>query len=379
MNKNTLYLTFKTAALAAVTAKNITANTGGFAVAAALAFCCLFVTDYLINRLRRARHARLICAPIGIAGCFVCGAGEYFPLLLVLVFELIDHLDAREYFYGISAAFAVLAALIFQPNEYALTTAMLLTAAGAFARAAVERVEYFRALSEEQRKTIAAQKERINKLQAYSHTLRETTALEERSRFSTRIHDRLGHGISGSIILLEGAKLNLQKNPEQAERSLETAIENLRGSVDSIREALHEERPERGAASSAELKEMLERFSVEYGIRTSFSVEGEQERITPQIRSCIKENLTETLTNTVKHSNASEFQLKIRVYDKIIRAEFSDNGTNPNGFSKGMGLEGIEDRTALCGGKCLFQCGVSGFKTINIFGVEYDKGFNSGR
>ncbi len=240
-------------------------------------------------------------------------------------------------------------------------------------------MECFRALSEGQRKTISAQNERINNLQAYSHTLRETAVLEERSRFSTRIHDRLGHGISGSILLLEGAKLNLQKNPEQAEKSLETAIENLHGSVDSIREALHEERPKRGAASSAELKEMLQRFSVEYGIKTSFSAEGEHERITSQIWSCIKENLTETLTNTVKHSNASEFHLKIRVYDKIIRAEFSDNGTNSNGFSKGMGLEGIEDRTALCGGKCLFQCGVSGFKTINIFGVEYDKGFDSGR
>ena len=370
MNKNTFYLTFNTVALAAVTAKNISANADGFSVVFALAFCCLFVTDYLINKLCRTKFTRLICALIGIAGCFVCGAEEYFPLLLMLIFELIDCLDTGEYFYGISAASAVLAALIFAPDRYALTTAIILTATGAFAGIAVERVEYLRELSEKQRRTISEQNDRIGRLQAWSGTLRETAALEERRRFSTRIHDKLGHGISGSIILLEGARLNLKTNPEQAERSFDTAIENLRGSVDSIREALREERPKRGAANAAELKEMLERFSVDYGIKTVFSAEGDTEKISPQIWNCLKENLTEALTNTVKHSNASEFALKIRVYGKIIRAEFSDNGTGASGFSKGMGLDGAEYRVTVCGGKCLFQCGVTGFKIINIFGVS---------
>lgn len=370
MNKNALYLTFKTAALAVITVKNITANTGSLTVVFALAFCCLFVTDYLINRLSGGKRLRLLCAPVGIAGCLACGAGEYFPLLLMLIFELTDILDAKEYFYGIGAASALLAALIFAPEQYALITAVLLTVTGAFAHAAVERLEYFREISEKQRGTISAQSDRIVKLQAWSHTLRESAALEERSRFSTRIHDKLGHGISGSIILLEGAKLKLKTDPGQAERSLETAIQNLRGSADSIREALHEERPQRGAASAAELKEMLERFSVNYGIKTEFSAEGDTGKIPPSVWNCIKDNLTEALTNTVKHSNASGFSLKIRVYGKMIRAEFSDNGTGSVGFSKGMGLDGVEDRVTVCGGKCLFQSGVTGFKIINIFGVE---------
>lgn len=379
MNKNSLNLTFKTAALAAVTARNISANADGFAIVSALAFCCLFVTDYLINKLCRANGARLICAPLGIAGCLVCGAEEYFPLLIMLIFELVDQLNAREYFYGISAASAALTMLIFAPDRYALVVAVVLTAAWIFARIAVERLEYFRELSKKQRDIISAQSDRINKLHEWSNSLRETVALEERSRFSTRIHDKLGHGISGSIILLEGAKLYLKNNPEQAEKSLCTAIENLRGSVDSIREALHEERPKRGAASSAELKELLERFSVNYGIKAGLVIDGDTEKISPQIWICLKDNLVESLTNTVKHSNASEFSLKVHIYDKMIRAEFSDNGRGGSGFSKGMGLEGIEDRVTVCGGKCLFRCGATGFKIINIFGVNYDKGIDSGR
>lgn len=373
MNKNTLYLTLKLAALAAVISEFISANTlDGLRTVGVLAFCCLLLADFLINRLCRVKQARLICAPIGIVGCVICGAETYFPLLLMSILQLIDLLEVKEYFYGIYAAAAALSALIFSPGQNALVTAIILTAAGVFARIAVERVEYFRELSEDQRKTIAAQAERVNKLQAYSQAIRESTALEERSRFSTRIHDKLGHGISGSIILLEGAKLNMRKHPEQAEKTLETAIENLRGSVDDILAALREERPKRSSRSAAELKEMLERFAVDYRIKTDFSIEGNPEKISASIWTCIKENLTEALTNTVKHSGADEFVLKIRVYDKMIRAEFSDNGRNSGGFSKGMGLDGIEDRTTVAGGKCLFQCGISGFKIINIFGVNND-------
>lgn len=371
MNKNALYLTFKLAALMAVTANNISANADSLAVVSALALCCLFLTGYLINRLCRKKGLRLACPLLGIGACFAFGAENLFPVLLPLIFELVDLLDAKEYFYKIAAVLTVLSALIFQPRIYELAVGLLITVTGAFARLAIERVEYFRELSEKQRKEISAQNERIKKLQTWSAALRDSVSLEERSRFSTRIHDKLGHGISGSIILLEVTKLKLHNDPEQAEKSLCTAIENLRASVDSIREALHEERPNRGEVSAAELKEMLERFAANYEIKTEFSFEGNADRIQPQIWLCLKENLTEALTNTVKHSSADKFELKIRVFEKMIRAEFSDNGAS-SGFSKGMGLEAIEDRTAVCGGKTLFQSGAGGFKIINIFGVKKD-------
>lgn len=148
--------------------------------------------------------------------------------------------------------------------------------------------------------------------------MRDTVALEERGRFSTRIHDKLGHGISGGIVLLEGVRLNLKSNPDAAEKSLETAIENLRGSVDSIRVALREERPSSGITGVAELQEMLERFSVTYEIKTDFSADGDTEKIPPHIWKCLKENLTEAMTNTVKHSKADIFSLKIFVYNKKL-------------------------------------------------------------
>lgn len=368
MYKNALYLTVKLAALAAVFKDFFSADTvSGFHIAAVLAFCCLFLADFLIDRMCKRRTVKIICVCTEIAGCFLYGADVCFPLLLMLIFQLIDVLEAGKYFYGISAASALLAAFVFTPSYDSVSAALIISAVGVFARFTSEKLEYCKKISDEQRKNISLLKEKISGLKAYSKTIRETAAFEERSRFSARIHDKLGHGISGSIILLEGAKLNIEANPKQAEKCLGTAIENLRGSVDSIREALREERPGRSVTGTAELKEMLERFSLTYEVQTDFSVNGDIEKIPPQIWRCLKENLTEAMTNTVKHSSAKKFSLNIFIYSKIIRAEFTDNGSNSKSFIKGMGLESMEERTAAYDGKCIFQSGCTGFKIVNIF------------
>lgn len=378
MYKDTLYLTLKLAALAAVIAvmewEGQADTRGGFNALCALAFCCLFLTDYLLCQGKRGRQAgavwrkraALACLCAEISGCFLCGPSRYFPLLLLLVFQLADAAGAGGYFYPISAAAAALAAIILEPSFYMVLSALILAVSACFGRHLADRLAYYRSLSEELREDISAQNGKISELKDYARTVRSAASLEERSRFSARIHDRLGHGISGSIILLEGVRLNIRNNPELAEKSLGTAIENLRGSVDSIREALREERPKRSDAGMAELKEMLGRFEFTYGIKTGFSIEGDTDRIPPQIWGCLKENLTEAMTNTVKHAKAGKFEVRVFIYNKIIRAELSDDGGS-GGFTKGMGLEAMEERTALYGGKCIYESGGEGFKIINIF------------
>ncbi len=390
MYKNVLYLTGKLTALTAVTAYEIWANAqSGLNAVCVLAFCCLFLTDFLLNRkpdwpaaqrgksvqrtesacgkqLCRRKVLQLICLCVEIAGTFFCGRELCFPLLLILLFQLIDMLRADGYFYLISAVVTVLAAFIFKPSFYLTASAFMIAALGMFARYVIEKLEHYQKLSEVLREDIAVQNEKIAELKSYAKTVRDAVAMEERSRFSSRIHDRLGHGISGSIILLEGVRLNFKSNPEQAEKSLNTAIENLRGSVDSIREVLREERPKRSEANITDFREMLGRFEMNYGIKTEFSAKGDTEKVIPQIWGCLKENLTEAMTNTIKHSNADKFEVHIYIYNKIIRVEFFDNGES-GGFTKGMGLETMEERTAACGGKCLYENGGPGFKIINVF------------
>ena len=204
-------------------------------------------------------------------------------------------------------------------------------------------------------------------MKSYASSLKRSSALEERNRFAARIHDELGHGISGSIIMLEAAKINLRSAPDKAEEILDKAVENLRKGVDRIRASLREERPDRETLGLSGIKTLLKQFSISYNIKTEISVSERLDNIPPQVWLCIRENLTEALTNTLKHSDADSFSVSIQSYSKIIRVELKDNGKSSSSFDKGMGLESIEERTAVCGGRCIFRNGQNGFSVLTIF------------
>ena len=200
-------------------------------------------------------------------------------------------------------------------------------------------------------------------------TLKTSASLEERNRIAARIHDEIGHGISGSIILLEAAMLQMKNdnNMDKAKSSVEKAIENLRESVDEIRTALREERTEKSLLGIQDLNLLLVEFKVKYNISTRFKNSGDLTKISYDKWACIHDNLKECLTNVLKHSNANEFTLDIKVFNKIIKVVYKDNGRSDKGFEKHLGLEAIEERTVNAQGKCFINKDVNGFSVINIF------------
>ena len=191
--------------------------------------------------------------------------------------------------------------------------------------------------------------------------------LEERNRMAARIHDEIGHGVSGSILLLEGAKLTMEKDPEKAKEALETATENLRLAVDDIRAALREERPEKSESSLARIAATLSQFEAEHpNVQTELSTEGDMESIPLLVWVCLQENLKETLTNLLKHSNATRFTVSVSYQNQLVRAAFQDNGEAED-FEPDMGLASIEERCAMCHGRCFFTAGPRGFSTVMTF------------
>ena len=62
-----------------------------------------------------------------------------------------------------------------------------------------------------------------------------TARLEERNEISTRLHDKIGHTISGTLLQLEATKIILDMNPKKAPSMLDICINNLREGMDDIR------------------------------------------------------------------------------------------------------------------------------------------------
>jgi len=87
--------------------------------------------------------------------------------------------------------------------------------------------------------------------------MEHVSRLEERNRLAARIHDEIGHGMSGSILLLEGADSVMDADPAKAKETMRRVTETLRESVDEIRKVLREERSEGAEVSLAKLRNEL--------------------------------------------------------------------------------------------------------------------------
>lgn len=339
-----------------------------------LAFCCLILAELLIGIFKQGKYKKWIwlCVALQSAACFLFGVDDVFPLLVFLIWEWAELLGAGEMFYQLGAVCTLLLWILYTPSLfYAVLTAGY-TALFIFIREWNCACRRQKETVYEQKETLAALQKKLEDMGTYVKTVRDTAAMEERNRFAARIHDQLGHNISGSIILLEAAVMSMDKNPEGARKNIQQVTESLRGGVDEIRLALRQERPGRSRLGLSEIRQQLEAFQTTYGIRTRLEVEGSVEKVGIPIWLCIQENLKEALTNMLKHSRGDCFTLKLTGMNRILRVEYGDNGkpAEEGMFQEaefGLGLSAIEERTAACGGKCMVHGGSGGFVITNIF------------
>lgn len=335
-----------------------------------LFFGCAFTAKLLVQRVSRFRRldALLLSGCAGV--CFVLGPEQVFPLFALLLLELSDLLAGWKMLAQLASVLIALAFLLFPCSfvEGVLTAAVLLPVF--FARLLVERLTACRDRLDRQKNENKLLSDRLADNRRLMKTLQYAARLEERNRLATRIHDKIGHGVSGSIILLEGAMLTMEQNPRDACKTVDCAVENLRESVDEIRMALRSERPTRSEAGRSEIELELARFSDAHPVRTEFRPSGRVDELPGYLWNCLYENLLEALTNLLKHSNATAFTFKLHVANKIARAEFRDNGRAAPLFDKGIGLESIEERVVLNAGRCFFESGPTGFVITQIFMME---------
>lgn len=369
MNREGYYLVGKLLA-AAVTAVQLfeTADTDVLIIRM-LVLCCLFALQILFSQLKKTsvKKCGRLCQTGAIFFLFYMGAEQFLPILTVTAMELLDNLVSGSLFYEIGGVGLAFLWLVYKPDRDSLLFSITLITFLAFLRHLENKRRTLWETTLEQRKSIARLQEKLEDTKKYSRTIQEVAVMEERNRFAARIHDKLGHNISGSIILLEATALSVGKDPQGAKENIGRVTENLRRGVDEIRMALREERPARGSLGIQEIRKTLEEFQVTYGRKTVLETEGDLEKISAPVWVCMQENLKEALTNMLKHSEGNTFTLRVNGMNRAVRAEYADNGSCTESIVPGMGLNAIEERTAACGGTAVFQGGQGGFRIITVF------------
>lgn len=161
--------------------------------------------------------------------------------------------------------------------------------------------------------------------------------LRERNRIAREIHDNVGHMLSRSI-LQSGALLALNKD-EQLKEPLISLKDTLSHAMDSIRESVHDLHDDSIDLKSS-ISALLEDFK-DYDTQFDYDM---GTAIPREIKYCFISIVKESLSNIVKHSNATRILVTVREHPRLYQLMITDNGTGISTNNPGIGLENMRER-----------------------------------
>lgn len=342
-----------------------------------LAYISFTVIFYIFRNTITRRLSRVISIAILVIASIVTEP----PLLLLISIDILELLsdftaDWRVYMAGIAVP-CVLAGETWLP-EYVVFSLFILL----IFLLATNHIRSLTILKKGNERLRDRNEELIGRLDAgseYESQMRYLSQIEERNSIAQKIHDKVGHTLAGSIIQLEAAELILEKDRDKAGDIVRNVTDNLKEGMESIRTTLRTIKPAPEQLGINRLKLILEEFTMNNTIKTSFSYAGSLDVISHLQWKIIIDNMKEALTNALKYSSATRINVKLEVMNRLIKAEVIDNGNGAYSIKKGMGLSGMEERTENAGGKLILD-GSNGFSVITLLpaGGSNDASVNLG-
>ncbi len=176
----------------------------------------------------------------------------------------------------------------------------------------------------------------------------------ERRRIATDLHDGVGQLMSAALLSLHEVSADTGKSAP-VRPLLERAKALVSESYDEMRSISHQMIPnallKAGLASS--VKEFLEKIAGKQ-LKIQLNVVGLDERLDEQTETVLYRVIQETVTNVIKHAQASKLSIQLVRDNDGIDATIEDNGigfeTARTAEGKGVGLKNIRSRIALLNG-----------------------------
>jgi signal transduction histidine kinase len=189
-----------------------------------------------------------------------------------------------------------------------------------------------------------------------------TAQEEERRRVARELHDDLGQELAMLSVSLQRIEQLWDDLSEPTRQQLHNTRKQIARMSDRAYEMIMALRPsaldDLGLVPA--LRAHAERvFGEEAGVRFELNARDLPGRLPPEVETAVFRTLQEGLGNVLRHAGASRVRLRLAVHDGAFEGELLDDGrgfdpsTVPlDGSSlRGLGLLGMQERVALCGGK----------------------------
>jgi len=233
-------------------------------------------------------------------------------------------------------------------------------------------------LSRTKRASLQAAQSRADRAEAELDRQASRAAERERTRIARELHDVVAHHVSLMAVQAEAATSLLPDRPEQARRSVEIIGDTARQALTELRRLLGvlrspSERLETApSASLGELGEVLDQVRGA-GLAVDLEVVGTPGPLAPGVDLTAYRIVQEALTNTIRHAQAGRAAVTLSYEPGYITVRVADSGPGggpppgengsaaaaeaagsprrvPLPAGAGLGLAGIAERVASCGG-----------------------------
>ncbi|MDD5982774.1 MAG: sensor histidine kinase [Solobacterium sp.] len=219
------------------------------------------------------------------------------------------------------------------------------------------------------------QKENIEKelsmVQNVNRELRDYAAItekigenNERKRLAREIHDTLGHALTGIAAGVDACIAMIDRNPAATKKQLLVISKVVRQGIGDVRNSLNKLRPgaleEKGLRGAIE--NMIEEFANVSNLNVILDARVDNIDIEKTKEDILFRIIQESITNSLRHGNATEVKISLYELDNELCLDIQDNGSGCKEIHKGFGLTQMKERVAIINGTVSFN-GDNGFLT----------------
>jgi signal transduction histidine kinase len=255
-------------------------------------------------------------------------------------------------------AFGFVASALLYALLYTLTTSR---------RAALKIAQEMTSELRESQHKLQQSHEKLRQLGDHAYQVKEL----ERKRIAREIHDDLGQNLLALRIEAEMLATRTRSAHQRLHKRARATLLQIDVTIKSVRQIINDLRPTvLDLGLSAAVEWQVNEFQRRTGIDCELLADHQEIALTDHCATAFFRILQESLTNIIRHANATEVKIELSFRDGWLSLIVRDNGCGlpPGGRHKhgSFGLVGIEERVHILGGTCTVYGGPGGGTTVAV-------------
>lgn len=210
-----------------------------------------------------------------------------------------------------------------------------------------------------------------HELENYAAVSEKIAEDKERKRLAREIHDTLGHALTGIAAGVDACIAMIDINPQATKQQLQVISKVVRQGIVDVRNSLNKLRP--GALEQhgfkGAIENMIEEFTSVSDLTITLDYRLDKVDFENTKEDILFRVIQESVTNAVRHGDATHIDISIYIEDQKLKLEIQDNGQGCEEIHYGFGLKQMTERLAMISGKVAYD-GHHGFLTVVTIPIQ---------